>query len=202
MLGKSCTVLISLQDDQRTNELCDVTEQIPAVGEGQDEDIKDADGGLMKATIDKGQIGEKDTKGEGQVKKDTHAGDKGQVEKKNEDPRLRDIAVTDKDQAYIINKGQAPVTDKGQAHVTDKGQMEEHTSSKDMEPEQLTITIARTEHQGNGLGISVKGKTLETAMETKDLGLFIWSILPGGAAAKARLGNKFLCFISVNFSNL
>lgn len=169
-----------------------MTEQIQAVGEGQGEDIKDADGGRMKATTvsEKGHIGEIDTKGEGQAKKDTRAGDKGQVEKKNEDQRQRNTAVTDKSQACIISEGQAS--------VTDKDQMGEDTSSKDLEPERLTITIARTEHQGNGLGISVKGKTLETAMETKDLGLFIWSILPGGAAARASLCNKFLCFISFN----
>ena len=197
-----------------------------AVGRGQAEHVMAADGGLIKATTtvpERGQIGVIDANGVGQMRRDTHAEDRGQTEQnisKNGDLRQRDTAATDQGhapaadqgqataadigQAHVANRGQAlaadkfqaPAADRGQAPAADKGQIGEDTSSTDMELEQLTITIARTEHQRNGLGISIKGKTLETANETKDLGLFIWSVLPGGAAAKARLRYKYLCFIS------
>jgi len=48
----------------------------------------------------------------------------------------------------------------------------------------LTFNIPLNETGSAGLGISVKGKTSTTNGVTKDLGIFIKTVIHGGAASK------------------
>ena len=59
-----------------------------------------------------------------------------------------------------------------------------------MKDEFLTITIPLNDMGSAGLGISVKGKSTE---DNLDLGIFVKSIIKGGAAAKV------LCVFLINW---
>ncbi|XP_035223259.1 partitioning defective 3 homolog isoform X2 [Stegodyphus dumicola] len=48
----------------------------------------------------------------------------------------------------------------------------------------LTFQIPLTDSHSAGLGVSVKGKSTSTASGSVDLGIFIKSVIPGGAASK------------------
>ena len=48
----------------------------------------------------------------------------------------------------------------------------------------MRLEIPLNDSGSAGLGVSVKGKTLTTDQVTKDLGIFIKSVIHGGAASK------------------
>lgn len=54
----------------------------------------------------------------------------------------------------------------------------------------ISLDIPLNESGSAGLGVSVKGKTMTTEEGTKDLGIFIKSVIHGGAASKVRM----VCF--------
>ncbi|ESO81975.1 hypothetical protein LOTGIDRAFT_90066, partial [Lottia gigantea] len=50
--------------------------------------------------------------------------------------------------------------------------------------EVILLDIPLNNSEATGLGVSVKGKSISTPQGTKDLGIFIKSVMPGGAAFK------------------
>ena len=57
------------------------------------------------------------------------------------------------------------------------------TRNKDL----MTFDIELNEVGSAGLGVSVKGKTTTTENGAQDLGIFIKSVISGGAASKVRV---------------
>ena len=65
-----------------------------------------------------------------------------------------------------------------------------------MKDEFLTITIPLNDLGSAGLGISVKGKSTE---DNLDLGIFVKSIIKGGAAAKVLcVFFKLICIMNIS----
>ena len=70
------------------------------------------------------------------------------------------------------------------------------TITSSQQEEILTLTIPLTSVGSAGLGITVKGK--HTEQNNEDNGIFVKSVLKGGAAAKVQ---KFDCFFLFYFTN-
>ena len=57
----------------------------------------------------------------------------------------------------------------------------------------LRLDIPLSDSGSAGLGVSVKGKTMTTDRGTKDLGIFVKSVIHGGAASKVGWGENDFC---------
>ncbi len=65
---------------------------------------------------------------------------------------------------------------------------EDVSASDDSEKETVTLNIPLNDTGSAGLGVSVKGKTATTPTKGHhDLGIFIKSVITGGAASKVRV---------------
>lgn len=74
------------------------------------------------------------------------------------------------------------------------GAVPHHLSNND----KLTYDIPLNECGSAGLGVSVKGKTTTTENGPHDLGIFIKSVISGGAASKVSQCPKFCHHTDVN----
>ncbi|ESO84545.1 hypothetical protein LOTGIDRAFT_132029, partial [Lottia gigantea] len=61
---------------------------------------------------------------------------------------------------------------------------DESTITNLVNSEVILLDIPLNNSEATGLGVSVKGKSISTPQGTKDLGIFIKSVMPGGAAFK------------------
>jgi partitioning defective protein 3 len=67
--------------------------------------------------------------------------------------------------------------------------------TNESKPQIMTFDIPLNDTSSAGLGITLKGKTSVVDGQSIDLGIFVKSILTGGAASRVNLQHNFACFV-------
>ena len=101
----------------------------------------------------------------------------------------------------LLGPLQAPQVKPSDAFQPPDKDGEDHNIASSKHKETLTYKIALSESGSAGLGVSVKGKTTASSHGMNDLGIFIKSIISGGAASKVKKGFRdgmgFTIYISL-----